>query len=364
MLMEKAKSFVESLKSKWFPSDEDNVWKQWVDYKNRETRDLIGLLSSDVRDSFKRRAVFLLLVPTAEFNPIYWTEKVGKFYHKTDFLKILSPDLLAYATNLIIEFYSMLKPAHCDKPEHYATGGGGIVFYTSVPDKYHDALCFYNNSILVLLTILPEEQREKIFSLFSLQDISTYNNLDDASGYEPFRSLMCSNVNEKWKIRADATMRQIIKDELAGRTKPREDWEGALDCYANIISCQSYGIFYSTELYADQMKFLVSKEHYGYELINDWKVGSIFQILSADAYKEIRHQIARFVVFGNGNEFKVWSNETLNSAEIMLEQFAHDEDLAQKLQSAIDKGKEKVMKCQKEEEKAKKAEDEIINQMR
>lgn len=366
-MLKRAKVFVEGLRNKWFPTGDDKVWKQWVDYKRRETRDLVELLTSDVRDSFKRRAIFLLLVPSADFSPIYWTEEVGKFYQRLDFLKTLTPELLGYATDLIVEFYTILKPMHCDRPKHYAQGGGGITIFMSVPDKYHDVLYFYNNCILLLLTMLPEEQCERIFPLFSLLDISTYSNMEDASGYNPFQNLLYSKVDEKWKRRADSTMRQIIGDEVAGKTKPREEWENALRCYAYTIKLQLYGekLPYAVDLFADQIQFLVSKEHYGNELIDDWKVARIFQVLSADTYKEIRYRVARFVVFGNKDEFRVWSDDTLQGAEMMLNEFGQDDkELARRIQAAIDKGKKRSTEHQNERAVAKKVEDDIMSQMR
>jgi len=364
MLTKRVEVFVKSFQKKWFPTDDDRVWKRWVDYKRRELRDLIGLLNSDVRDSFKRRVVFLLLVPTEELNPIYWTEEVGKFYQKIDFLKTLNPGLLSYATDLIVEFYAMLKPMHCDSPSHYSQGQrGGVILHFSVTDKYHEALSFYNDCILLLLTLLPEEQCEKIFPLFSLRDISTYNDLENFSGYRPFRNLLRSKVDEKWKKRADATMRQIVKDELAGRTKPRENWENALQQYAKAIDIRDLN--YSVDLYADQIQFLVSEEHYDYELIDDWMVGQIFQILPANTYRKIRHQVAKFIVFGNSGNFKDWLNINLEYAKMMLNEFGQDDnDLAQRIQSAINEGDKQFAECQNEQTKIKKAEDDIISQMK
>ena len=58
--MKNLQAFIQGLKAKFFPTEEDKAWKQWIDFKKRETRDLIELLSSDVRDNFKKRALFLL----------------------------------------------------------------------------------------------------------------------------------------------------------------------------------------------------------------------------------------------------------------------------------------------------------------
>ncbi|MDP1619744.1 MAG: hypothetical protein Q8M12_01965, partial [bacterium] len=61
-MLKKLEVFIEGLKNKWFPTGDDKMWKQWVDYKRRGTRDLRDLLRSDVNDSFKRRSLFLLIV--------------------------------------------------------------------------------------------------------------------------------------------------------------------------------------------------------------------------------------------------------------------------------------------------------------
>jgi len=215
--------------------------------------------------------------------------------------------------------------------------------------------------------MLSEEQCERIFPLFSLLDISTYSNMEDASGYNPFQNLLYSKVDEKWKRRADSKMRQIINDELAGRTKPREEWENAMRCYAYIIKLQLYSedLPYAVDLFADQIQFLVSKEHYGNKLIDDWKVARIFQVLSADIYKEVRYRVARFVVSGNKDEFKVWNEEALQGAKMMLCEFGQDDkELARKIQSAIDEGKKRSVERQGEQSVAKKVEDDIMSQMR
>lgn len=366
-MLKRAKIFVEGLRNKWFPTGDDKVWKQWVDYKRRETRDLVELLTSDVRDSFKKRAIFLLLVPSEDFNPIYWTEKVGKFYQSLDFLKTLSSDLLGYTTGFIIEFSTMLKPMHCDKPKNYSQGGDGITIFMSIPDKYHDALSFYNRCILLLLTLLPERQCERIFPLFSLRDISTYCGMEDASGYSPFQNLLYSNADEKWKRKADMMMQIIIQEEVSEKTKPREEWENALKCYAYTIGLQLYSdkLHYGADLLADQVQFLVAKEHYGQDLIDTWKVPRIFQLLSADIWKEIRYRVARFVIFGNKSEFCVWDDDTLQAAKVMLEEFGQDDqELAERIQAAIEEGKKRLNERQQEQAIAKQTENDIMSQMR
>lgn len=369
-MLKKLGVVIEGLKNKWFPTGDDKTWKQWVDYKRRETRDLRDLLKSDVNDGFKRRALFLLIVPSADLNPIYWKEEVGKFYHSPDFFKGLSQELLNYVAELITEFATMLRPLHCDRPKNVSAGGGGVTVFMSIPDKYHDALRFYNDSILALLSLMPPEQGEKLFQLFSLRDISTYWNMDYASGYTPFTNLMYSDVGERWKRLADARMRKIVDDEVDGKTQPREEWEGALHWYANMIQTQTYGkkITYSHPLFADQMKYLVNERHFGQHLIDHWRIMRIFQILSGEGHKDLRHQISRFVVLKDNTEhqkFSIYDEEGLAMANRILDEFGkEDPELADRLNVLIKEGKERIAERAANQSKEKETEEDILAKMK
>ncbi len=367
--MKRLSVFIKRLKNGWVPTAEDEIWKQWVDYRRRENRDLIALLSSDVRDSFKKRAIFLLLVPAEDFNPIYWKEKVGKFYHRPDFLRGLNTDFLNYATNIIVEFHKVLRPKHQSRPEHITQSGGGMTLFVSIPDKYHDALVFYNNCILVLLELLPHEQCKRIFPFYSIQDISSFCNMENASGYNPFRVLLgASNIDETWKRIADWTMRSIIQEEIAGKTKPREEWESALTCYANIIDFQLYGkkLDYSVTMFADQMQFLINEAHFEYSIIRKRSIPRMYRILSDEHHQELRRLIVRFVVLGNGDkEFSIHSAGDIEIAEMMLGELKkEDHEVAERIKAAIDKGNKLIAECQKEQANYKQAEEDIMNQMR
>ena len=365
--MKNLKTFVEGLRKKFFPSEEDKAWKQWVDYKDRESRDLIKLLSSDVRESFKKRALFLLVVPDADFNTLYWKKEIGKFYHKIDFLKSLSMEFLDYVTELIVEFTIILSPTHNPKPKGVIEGGGGITVFMSIPDKYHDALYFYNHCILYLMTVLPEEKAEKVFPLCSLIDISTYWNMDEASGYNPFSHLLHMDIDEKWKKMADDRMRKIISDEISGKTNPREDWENALIQYAEIIQMQLYGkIKYSLELFAGQLQFLMDNRQGKFNLIN-WHVIKMLNLLSGDEYKKLRHTIARYVLLedvGEFSKFSIYSKETKQAADYILDEFGDDQELTDRIQVLYEEcAKKKAEEAAYQAEK-KATEDDILAQMR
>lgn len=218
------------------------AWKQWMDSARREPSDLKKLLvSTDASKDFKKRALFLLLVPSTNLNKFYWEDvfgSLGKFYWKSSFLATLSTELLIYAADLIAEFKKTLDPSK---------------------EANHDALYFYNDCILNLLSRLPLKQAGIIFPLYSLRDFSIWEismNSDDESGYNPFAELLWNeNVDEQWKKLADNKMRQIIKDEIDGKTQPRKSWENALSCYCKTVRILN-GKHYSIKLQQSQIQFI------------------------------------------------------------------------------------------------------------
>lgn len=367
--MKNLKVLIEEMRKKFFPTEEDKAWKQWVDFKDREIRDLTELLSSDVRDSFKKRAIYLLVVPSADFNTLYWKKEIGKFYHGIDFLKTLTADQLDYVADLIMEFCSVLKPMHCDRPKNVVKGGGDITVFISVPDKYHDALYFYNICILHLLTLLPAEKAEKIFPLFSLIDISTYCSMEDASGYNPFSNLLhIKGIDEKWKKAADAKMRESILREISGETKPREEWEEAIRQYANIVQMMLYSeLEYSLELYTSQIQFIMDNREGQNGLIDNWQVIKLFKLLSGDEYKELRHTIVRYTLLEDTvafSKFSIYSKETQQVVDQILEEFSDDLELVSKikeLEAARDKEQAESVAYQAEKQTT---EDDILAQMK
>jgi hypothetical protein len=362
--MKSWKVLMETLKNRWFPTEEDNGWKLWVDLKNREVKDLIDLLSSKVKDSYKRRALFLLIAPAADFNPIYWKNSVGNFYHGTEFLEKLSPELLNYSADLIAQFSTILKPQHNYRPRCISEGGGGLTMYMHIPDKYHGALRFYNNCIFTLLILLPLEQGEKIFPLFSLNDISTFWNMDDASGYNPFRNLLYNEeINERWKKIADMAMHKIILDEIEQKRKPREDWENALSSYADIIQMQLYSkLKCSVELFAEQMQFIIDHREKDIGLINGWNIIKIFNVLSDSRYKELRHQISRFVVLED-NKLSIYDDKTRQAADQMLADFSDDIELVEKIKILIEEEKKNKARDIEILSKKQELENDILAQM-
>jgi len=321
---------MEKLKKQWFPSEEDNIWRMWVDFKERKPDDLLELLSMEVKDCFKKRALFILVAPIYDFNPIYWKNNTDRFHKKTDFLAKLPPDLLSYTADLIIQFSAVLKPER----HHHSTT------YTRQDEYYNDALCFYNNCILELLILLPVEQGKKFFPFFSLNDISVFHDMEDMSGYNPFKNLLYNEeIDEYWKKTSDQIMRKIILDELGKKRNPREDWENALGCYANIIQKHLYGSRskYPIELFAGQMQFIIDHYQKDIDLILWWNVKKIFNIFSDKCYKKLRHRISRFMVENGDHPF--YNGETKQAVDQILKEFNDDFELVTKINILIEQEK-------------------------
>jgi hypothetical protein len=362
------KIFIGRLRRKFFSSKEDEVWKRWVDFKERKSKDLVEFLSSDVRDNFKRRAVFILLVPSADFNILYWKQKIGKFSENTDFLKVLTSDQLEYVADLIIEFSSVLMPMFTSCP--------GMTVRESVTEKYTNALNYYNSCILYLLAVLPEEKAKKIFSHYSLIDISTYCSMSDSSGYDPFGNLLLMEIDEKWKKMADDRMCEIINDEIAGKTTPRVKREEALPQYAGIIQTMLCGkISYSLEFLASQVQFIVDNGQYKAGLFSSYEIIKLFNLFLGDEYKELRHTIARYVLLEESESgsscFTIYSKETQQAVDQILEEFKDDIKLVEKISDLEEESRRRNVelevyrvKEQSAEVEKKAAEEYILDQMK
>lgn len=345
--------FLESFKE-IFPSaseSNDKLWQQWVDLKKRKIDDLLAFLKKDVKEEFEARAVFLLLVPSSSWNPFYWKDELGKFISENcDFLKDLSPNLLQYARKLVCDFCKMITQlSDSDK------------------EPFRNALLFYNHCILKLIALLSDLEAESIFQHFSLNDPTSWWNFDDSSGYNPLRALFARrDINEKWKNLADFRMREIIIAELTRKSKPRKEWEDALKCYGEIVESQLYydeGLSYSLELFADQIKFIVSLANIGdgESIIQSWNTNKFFRLLRDERFKDLRHQLAQFVVFKN---LKIKGNtiaciDTLKGLKETIAEFSErDPELMATLQEIIKDEEEKCAREEKEGQKVEKKEKE------
>jgi len=286
------------------PKTDDESWQQWVDFRSRTHSDLIELLKQDVRNSVKWRAIFLLLVPELDWSLFYWpanTISEGWSGHLSNFINDLPFDLAKYTARWINEFCRSLQLEHCETPKETIMGMSGFQILMRDPDKYHGALVFYNACILRLLAILPVDSEEaaRLFMNFSLRDISVFASQDDSSSYNPYMNLMFdSRVDKKWKLAADAKMREIVLAEKRGKIKPRAKWETAGWWYANLI--QSAAAYFSSFHYDDpydidviigQIKFVLDN---GLTNLGHWnKAEYILSVLYSGGAHNWRNRLGR-----------------------------------------------------------------------
>jgi len=350
--MDIVKALMTRWKSRLFPSEEDQIWQQWVDHKKREWRDLIALLNQEAKDSFKARALYLLFVPDIKMFPFYWSGDTNVFpwsrFPDKSFLQGLSFELLDFVTDLVIKFHE----------------------YSKTDEKYEDAWYCYQNYLLELLVLLPEEKAQRVFDQYELRDLYTWQSMDDASGYNPFERLLGNEkINLSWKVLADQKMQEIIKAETEGQHIPRTKWENAFDWYATVWGLNLYSEKFRSDIdfWAQQLEFILAYTGSQTENVfpRHYNVYKIFQILADDKYLKLRFKLALHVVFNSDKEFKVYSQDTLRSAQIMLEQFAErDAELKVKLERAIEIGQSKLAAEAKAARSEKTNEESILAQMR
>lgn len=366
--MNDLRKFVEDLARKLFSSSNDDVWKNWVDYKQKNENELIKLLHSDVRDEFKKRALFLLLAPSVEQNVLYWGKEIRSVSLNDDFFVKLHPDLLGCAADLVITFVTKIISMY-NREKVFSDDGRRMSFLVKVPGLQLDNLCSYNRYILALIPKVSEEKAEKMFSLFSLLDIYSYSGIDEASGYHPFFDLLNSEIiDEKWKRKANEKMIKIIKNELSGAIKPREEWEDALRQYAELISRQLYDkVHYSLEFFVEQLQFIMDNRAGQSGLIHSWNVIKLFVLLPGEEYRPLRHSIARYVILEDRSgfcKFSIYDENTESAAKLILEQFGDDQELVGAIKVLFEEQKTKQAEQEAYFAEKKAEEDKVLAPMR
>ena len=337
---------------------QDNVWDEWLALEKQECGDLAELLKSKVADAFKARALTILLAPEIRFVPFKW---IGRGDSKDyDYLFFSDRIVLADLSPQLQEFVFRLLELNID------------TVYGSDDEELLKSAVYYNRFIIAGLEILDENdpRADRLFSRYCINDPVSFWNMDYASGYNPFYAILCAKVPEKWKKIADDKMREIIRAEKAGTAKPRREWEDALSNYAGHIQLGLYSeqFPYGTELLASQMDFIISLPNIeGKEYLGSWKIGQLLGMLKGDEYKDIRHRLARNVVFTNRGEhdgFRVYSEETMTAVLVMFDEFGGvDTELGKKLGEIIDQGKERELKRQSVVSEKKKQTDVVIEKM-
>lgn len=368
-IQEKFLDMAERLKVQWFPQEDDIPWKQWVDFERRGFSDLLELLKEDVRDTLKARVLFLLLIPGPSCSPFYFREygEINLIPSNPDFLRDLSIDLLKFAFQLMIQIRKILAENAELIVRKSSSGSDYDTFYYHC----HNAIYKYGEYLLELLALLSDkDDKNLVFEHYWLLEPIPYNTEDDAScgpersRYQPFERLLeRADIGKEWKYRADEKMRQIILDEISGKTKPRQKWEDALDCYRVTLNYQPLK-HYSKRLFAKQAEFLVSQATAAdrNELIGSYDLGKFFKILAGPRYKGIRYQFARYFIKTNLDLY--CDAIAFNLANMILVEFGQHEEIKNVLEDALAKRRETVDRIAKRDQGRQKDENSILDEMR
>jgi len=91
--MNKITALIERWTPKFFSSEAEQIWEDWVDFKGRGRDDLKGLLEDDeIRDEFKARALFAVLTPSRTLCPFHWTGSTANFWPTDSFVGSMLPN--------------------------------------------------------------------------------------------------------------------------------------------------------------------------------------------------------------------------------------------------------------------------------
>ncbi|MDP3697070.1 MAG: hypothetical protein Q8R55_03490 [Candidatus Taylorbacteria bacterium] len=331
----------------------DDTWYNWAKASARSGQELTEIVYGQFQEEYQKRALFLLLIPDTRLALFFGWKNRPPFHflnHEVNFKKV-GAGLRAHAIYWLTEFIDYAR-------------------FRSMNSGHREILLdAYNKYILHLLEVLPVEdnQAETVFSYLSLNDPTPWADSEDGSGYNPLYQLWKNpKINERWKKSAEVEMRQIIASELRGDTTPREPYENALKCYARhlrFILDEKEHLPYSKELFADQIRFLISLEVSDQNLFKPWKVPPILNILAGEEYLDLRHKFIRFVLLRDGN-FGVLNEETEKAAKTILHEFVHDNQILPEISDQLRNYRDQNEKMKQESEEEAKTEEALLSAMR
>jgi len=357
-IMKTMKTLIKRWKEKFFSEESERVWEEWVDFDKRDWKDLKDLVQDGgVRPEFKARALFIMLTPELSWCPFYWVDHEAFFdrykgYPGLGFsfnLSGLSAELLCYVADLIKVFYQSVKNRRSE--------------------DFVGTMSIYNNYVINLLARLPEEWAEDLFPIFEINDPTVWCNIDAASGYNPLERLFAHpKVNERWKREADAKIRQVILDEICGRSEPRADHEEALKRYADMIQLQMYKnrMTYSQAFFVDQIRFIanLSPAKRDRPLIDSWKITAILKMIATEYDDDLLYRFSRFILADGGGKFVAHNQSTIEAAKLMLIALKDDLEAVDILQDAIFSGRQIVAEKERRRQEKEWTEQAIMKKMK
>ncbi len=296
---------------------QDRIWKEWLALNKRAYLDLQELLSANVNDAFKARALTMLLIPDLELAPFAWENPPAlKTYLflplEIDFSRF-SPPLQRFATSLLETNIETVL----------ASGTDG---------ERGELLSFYNPLILQALAILNENdsQAARLFGCYQFDE--------ERVDCSPFRRLLASAIPEEWKWRADQQAHRAILAESGTHR--------VLDRYILDIYLLGRDPSYGAALLAAQITFLLNLPDPAHLRFDSSYVVSTLERLSGAKWKVLRHCFVRQTVLpdrGACHRFRVYNESTLRGARAMHREFGRDDpELRTRLREIIMEGRKRL----------------------
>lgn len=203
---------------------QDTIAERWDSYSSHADGNWEYLVEKIIHlgDStiYPDRGICIALIPNFDQLLFSWIQPIPKksYVGNGHFLPIEN-----FSGKLLLDFQMYLG-------EYYR--------YAKEHSLHPDILSAYNTYMLRLMRLLPyQEALSWLDKLYELNDIQVRHSLYDPSGYNPFGALLCDpEVETEIKVMANATMQDIVQNELAGHTKPRTYHEDALLCYSEQVT--------------------------------------------------------------------------------------------------------------------------------
>lgn len=353
-----AKQYQHLFSADFLKAEDEDAWEAWaLEYYRDDSYEALKKAFEAVNPRIQYRIFCILLVPEdlqEMLLPFRIKGKVlsynayGSFANHVDHTRA-NKALLGAVAQLLLGLLDILP----DLKKHFRNS-----------DRFDNYLRVYNLHILTLMTHLDDSWNERLFAHFQLNDLWPYQGIEDSSGYNPLVHLFHSRIDEKWKVKADAKMRDIILQELRGERLPRAEHENALQCYINHICTSLWGkIPYSFPLMEEQLRFIFLHGQ-------NSRMTSHNVLMNMHLVKFVTHYehfsaeyiplLASFFFKDEGEQMKAYSEDTLNAVTVIYDHLPEG-DLKNRIGEIKNQGEVFISEAHARKHAAKEKSEQVMN---
>lgn len=306
----------------------NQVWNDYMSDK-RDQQSLVSLLKDkEIHPLFQARAMESLSAPKISNLP--FKVNVDTDFYQDSFLSSNTRHWVQETTTEQALFLVRKIPLYIKEVEKKK-----LFDFLKSDSNNNDKLINYNDLIPILLRKLSieDEGTDKLFDSFKINDLVSFNNFENASGYRPLKRLMTDKlVDEHWKLKAANKIHEIISKEENGKIKPREDWERAISCYCEILDFLAWqmtnegGLPISNSFYEKEIAFVLDFKKV--PIVDKRRTNVVLNILQN---REIWYKFAKKQILPNEHEgyegFTIESDEDVEFAQRAITDFYDDQDI-------------------------------------